>query len=271
MPELIQESLKSGVVGKAFKTGDCQATYINPREFTEDRHQSVDDRPFGGGDGMLMMAPPLQKALESRPEDLQGPVIYLSPQGRPFTDAWARELSQAPDLTLICGRYGGVDERFLVKNQIQELSIGDYVLSGGELAAAVVVDAVTRLRPGVLGHVDSAEVDSFSEAPWLEAPHLTRPRNWQGLEVPPILLSGDHGRVQEWKRHMSRVATVLKRPDLVGIEQAQALREALSYVGQLPQEDLTCFEQSREEILKTLRETLDAASESGADTPPGPR
>ncbi|MCJ8275355.1 MAG: tRNA (guanosine(37)-N1)-methyltransferase TrmD [Bdellovibrionales bacterium] len=214
MPDLVKNTLSQGVVGSAFNKNICELELVNPREFTDDVHQTVDDRPFGGGDGMLMMVAPLEKSLSSLNLESNEEVYYLSPQGPRFNDAMATEISQKKEVTLICGRYGGVDQRFLAKNNIKEVSIGDYVLSGGELASAVIIDAVARKIPGVLGHVASASQDSFSDD-LLEAPYFTRPRNYQDWEVPEILLSGDHKKVEEYRELMSYLVTLQKRPELV--------------------------------------------------------
>lgn len=211
MDDMIHQGLSHGVVGKAFEKDLGSYQVINPREFTTDVHQTVDDRPFGGGDGMLMMADPLQKTLDSL--DSGAPCYYLSPQGKTWTDSMALEMSEESEVTLLCGRYGGVDQRFLEKNKIKEISIGDYVLSGGELAALVLIDSVMRKKPGVLGHVSSASEDSFS-GHLLEAPYFTRPQEWGGLEVPRVLLSGDHKKIREFRSRCAQVVTLLKRPDL---------------------------------------------------------
>jgi len=250
MPELVQATLNFGVVGRAFEKGICQLDLINPRTFTNDNHQTIDDRPFGGGDGMLMLPEPLQASLDSLVHE--GPIVYLSPQGQLFNDSLARQWSVEKSLTLLCGRYGGVDHRFLLKNKIQEVSIGDYVLSGGELAAAVVIDAVTRMIPGVLGHTDSADEDSFAKG-LLEAPHFTRPREWQGMGVPPLLLCGDHKRVQEFKDWGSLVFTLIKRPELLKNKDWNRAG-ALAYFGKLAEENLTFLGLERTKVLKLLDE-----------------
>jgi tRNA (guanine37-N1)-methyltransferase len=213
-PEMIERIFSEGVVGQAAKHGLVSIQTLNPRRHSEDVHQTVDDRPFGGGDGMVMLAENLDRALaDARASSPRGQAIYLSPQGERLTDSLVRELALQPDLILICGRYGGIDQRFLVRNRVRELSIGDYVLSGGELAAAVLIDAVARQIPGVLGHAESAEKESFSQG-LLEAPLFTRPREWKGQSVPEVLLSGNHARIREWQEAVSRFVTFAKRPDL---------------------------------------------------------
>lgn len=228
-PEMVEAACAAGVVGQAQKKSLIQVSAVNPRSFTEDVHKTVDDRPFGGGDGMVMLADPLEKSLKSLgckaiSEDLdlslesdEAYVIYLSPQGETLTDRKALELSQRKNVVLLCGRYGGVDQRVLNRYVAEELSIGDYVLSGGELAACVVVDAVSRKIPGVLGHDLSAAEDSFSEnlEGLLEAPSFTRPQDWQGNKAPEILLSGNHQKIDQWRKHVSKLVTLAKRPDLV--------------------------------------------------------
>ena len=213
-PEMIEGIFESGVVGAAQRKGLLEVQTINPRIFTDDVHQSVDDRPFGGGDGMVMMADPLQKALlKAQGQSPEAIPIALSPQGEKLTDGLVRDLAKSSSFILFCGRYAGLDQRFLVKNKIREISIGDYVLSGGELAAAVLIDSVSRQIPGVLGHAESADKESFRDG-LLEAPLFTRPREWQGYSVPAELLSGHHGRIHDWQNMIGRLITFLKRPDL---------------------------------------------------------
>lgn len=215
MPDLIESMLKDGVVGSAFQKGICSLNTINPRSFTSDVHQTIDDRPFGGGDGMVMMAEPLQKSLDSLRPINESTIYYLSPQGKVLTDEMATELSEKNEITFVCGRYAGVDQRFLNKNNIQEISIGDYVISGGELAALVVMDAVIRKIPGVLGHAKSASEDSFAMNGILEAPSFTRPREVFGMEVPETLLSGDHKKIDHYKELLAILVTLQKRPELL--------------------------------------------------------
>lgn len=214
-PELIEAGLASGVVGQALKKALLAVDCIQPRDFAEGVHKAVDDRPFGGGDGMIMMPEILEKCVERAREAGPTRVIYLSPQGPRLTDAKVRELAREASVTLICGRYGGIDQRALNRFVDEELSIGDYVLSGGELAALVVVDAVARMIPGVLGHQESAHADSFAGG-LLEHPNFTRPREWRGEAVPEALLSGNHGRIEEWKSLLARLVTLKKRPELLG-------------------------------------------------------
>jgi tRNA (guanine37-N1)-methyltransferase len=212
-PQLVEAIRLDGVIGQGLKLGLVELTTINPREFTEDIHRTVDDRPFGGGDGMLMMAEPLALALESIGLEGRGHVVYLSPKGKVLTDQKVQELAGLERITLICGRYGGVDQRFIGQYVDEEISIGDYVLSGGELAASVLIDAVSRFVPGVLGHADSVHQDSHTMG-GLEAPTYTRPRVWRGQEVPEVLLSGNHEKIEEWRLFVGGLLTFALRPEL---------------------------------------------------------
>ena len=222
-PEMLSAVGDLGVTGRAVRDGKLELRGVNPRDFATDRHKSVDDRPYGGGPGMVMSPEPLAKAIE-KAKELAGqdaPVIYLSPQGRRFDDARAREMASGTGMVLLAGRYEGVDERLLSAEVDEELSIGDYVLSGGELAALVVIDAVARLLPGVLGHEGSAEEDSFANG-LLDCPHYTRPENYEGAEVPAVLLSGDHEAIRRWRLKQSLGRTWERRPDL--LEQVESTR-----------------------------------------------
>jgi len=210
------ETLKGlGVTGRALADRRVDLRCWNPRDFTEDVHRSVDDRPYGGGPGMVMRPEPVALCIEAAlADDVPAPVIYLGPQGRVFDHAGASSLASRERLILLCGRYEGVDERVLEAMVDEEWSIGDYVLSGGEPAAAVIIDAVIRLQPGVLGHASSASQDSFVEDR-LDCPHFTRPAQWRGRKVPEILLSGDHARIQRWRRAQALMRTQARRPDLL--------------------------------------------------------
>jgi tRNA (guanine37-N1)-methyltransferase len=217
-PELIEAAVQVGLLGKALAGGLAQLECVNPRRFTSDKHQSVDDAPYGGGSGMVMSAPPLTAALEfldaeaeraGRPRGLR---VLLSPAGRRFDQATARRLAQVPSLTLICGRYEGIDER--VRGSADEtISLGDFVLNGGEVAALAIIEATARLLPGVLGNLSSLDEESHA-AGVLEYPHYTRPREFRGVEVPPVLLSGDHAQIAKWRRQQALVRTREARPDL---------------------------------------------------------
>jgi len=205
-----------GVTGRAIREGTVQLEVLNPRDFATDRHRTVDDRPYGGGPGMVMAVEPLRSTIRAA-KDRVGEAVsvgLLSPQGPVVDQSVVRELAQRQELILVCGRYEGIDERLIEQEIDEEWSIGDYVLSGGELAAAVMIDAVTRLLPGVLGDELSAEQDSFTEG-LLDCQHYTRPEQVEDLSVPPVLLSGDHGAIKRWRRKQSLGRTWLRRPDLL--------------------------------------------------------
>ena len=219
-PELFEPFLRQTVVGRAVEGGVIRVDLVALRAFGQGRHRIVDDRPFGGGPGMVLRAEPVVQAVEAA-RAAHGPAvrtIVLSPQGRRFDQAYAQELSEAPDgFVLVCGRYEGIDERALDVLQPEELSLGDFVLSGGEAAALAVLDATARLVPGVLGHESSSKEDSFSgEAGWLDHPHYTRPAEWRGHPVPEILLSGNHAAIAAWRLEQARARTAARRPDLLG-------------------------------------------------------
>ncbi len=214
-PEMFTPFLQEGVLGRAFKKGLLDIRIINIRSFARGRHKVTDDRPYGGGSGMVMKPGPIYRALTSLERDSsQSRVILLTPQGKSFDQSMARELVAWKHLILICGRYEGVDERVRSKYINMELSIGDYILSGGELGALVVLDAVSRLVPGVLGGEQSSTEDSFEDG-LLEYPHYTRPRYFMGEEVPQVLLSGDHEKIRVWRRIESIKRTLERRPDLI--------------------------------------------------------
>jgi tRNA (guanine37-N1)-methyltransferase len=215
-PEAFRPLVSLGVTGRALADGRVRLETINPRDFARDRHRTVDDRPYGGGPGMVMAVEPLRSAIRAAREAAgEGErVSLLSPQGRLLKQAGLRELAERRELILVCGRYEGVDERLIALEVDEEWSIGDYVLSGGELAAAVVIDAVTRLLPGVLGDEQSAQQDSFTDG-LLDCPHYTRPEDVDGLAVPEVLLSGDHGAIERWRLKQALGRTWLRRPDLL--------------------------------------------------------
>ncbi|MBN1512074.1 MAG: tRNA (guanosine(37)-N1)-methyltransferase TrmD [Phycisphaerae bacterium] len=215
-PEVFEPFLRSSIVGRAVSSGLVEIGLTNIRDFAHDRHKSVDDTPFGGGPGMVMACGPVFEAVESVSAQREGqPVrVLLTPQGRLMDQSAVRELAGHEWLILLCGHYEGFDERIRVGMDVRELSIGDYVLSGGEAAALVVMDAVVRLLPGALGHEDSAEHDSFTDG-LLEYPQYTRPREFRGMAVPDILLSGDHGKIAAWRREQALERTRQRRPDLL--------------------------------------------------------
>ena len=215
-PDFIRQCAQVGVVGRAFDRGLLSLEAWNPRDYATDNYRRVDDRPFGGGPGMVMLPEPLTACLRAARAADPAPatVIYLSPQGPVLTQAKARELAKRERLILICGRYEGVDERFIDREVDEELSIGDYVLSGGELAAAVVVDAIGRLQEGALNDAESASQDSFEDG-LLDCPHYTRSESLGTEGVPPVLLSGDHAAIRRWRRQQSLGRTWLRRPALL--------------------------------------------------------
>ena len=205
-----------GVTGRACKNGLLNIKCFNPRDYASDNYQSVDDRPFGGGPGMLMLYETLEKAVLEAKANLgqETKVIYMSPQGRKLSQSVVRDLSRADSFIVVSGRYEGIDERFISKYIDEEISLGDYVLSGGELPSMVLIDAVSRLIPGVLGHYSSAEQDSFYDE-ILDYPQYTRPESIEGMDVPEVLLSGNHESIRRWRLSQSLGKTFTKRPDLL--------------------------------------------------------
>jgi tRNA (guanine37-N1)-methyltransferase len=215
-PSMVESIASYGVTGRAIQNEAVKLRVWNPRDFTEDRHRSVDDRPYGGGPGMVMRPEPLARAITAaRAGQAAGvKVSYLSPQGRRLDHAAVRELSARPGLILLCGRYEGIDERLIEGAVDEEWSVGDYVLSGGELPALVVIDAVARQLPGVLGDEQSASEDSFVNG-LLDCPHYTRPEQYAGRVVPPVLLGGDHAAIRRWRLKQALGRTWRRRPDLI--------------------------------------------------------
>lgn len=215
-PEMFRAVTDFGVTGRAVKNGLLELHTWNPRDFTHDRHNTVDDRPYGGGPGMLMMVQPLRDAIHAAKAaaGVGAKVIYLSPQGRKLDQQGVTELAKSSRLILVCGRYEGIDERIIQTEVDEEWSVGDYVLSGGELPAMTMIDAVSRLVPGVLGKQASAEQDSFSDG-LLDCPHYTRPESLDGLDVPAVLLSGNHEQIRLWRLQQSLGRTLLRRPELL--------------------------------------------------------
>lgn len=215
-PQMFDAITKFGVTSRAVKQGLLQVECWNPRDYTSDKHNTVDDRPFGGGPGMLMMVQPLTDAIRAAKQAAGGNVhtVYLSPQGRKLDQKGVQELSRCPKLLLVAGRYEGIDERVIETEIDEEWSIGDYVLSGGELPAMTLIDAVSRLVPGVLGHEESAEQDSFATG-LLDCPHYTRPAVLADKEVPPVLLSGHHENIRRWRLKQALGRTWLRRPDML--------------------------------------------------------
>ncbi|KQQ86908.1 tRNA (guanosine(37)-N1)-methyltransferase TrmD [Massilia sp. Leaf139] len=240
-PEMFAALTQSGVTRRAFEQERWGLSLWNPRDFTTDRHRTVDDRPYGGGPGMVMMAKPLEAAIDAakaRQAALGLPpprVVFMSPQGKPLTHARAMALKDEPGLVVLCGRYEAVDQRLLDRVVDEEISLGDFVLSGGELPAMALMDAVVRLLPGVLGDDASAVEDSFVNG-LLDSPHYTRPDVYEGVPVPPVLMGGNHAEITKWRRQRMLEATWQKRPEL--LEEARA-------AGQLTAAD--------EKFLATLR------------------
>jgi tRNA (guanine37-N1)-methyltransferase len=214
-PEMFPGPLGSSLAGKALAEGKWALSVIDIRDFATDKHRSVDDTPAGGGAGMVMRADIAAAAIDAARASMPAntPTIYLSPRGAQLTQARVRELSAGPGVILLCGRFEGVDQRVLDARKVEEVSIGDYVLSGGELAAQVLIDACVRLLPGVAGNEVSLAEESFASG-LLEYPHYTRPRDWEGLAIPDVLLSGDHERIAEWRREQAEKITRERRPDL---------------------------------------------------------
>ncbi len=227
-PEMFAAVSEHGVTGRAIRQGLASLSHCNPREYTVDNHGTVDDRPYGGGPGMLMKVDPLQQAIiAARAATGAGAkVIYLSPQGRPFHHGKAVELSQSEGFVLVAGRYEGIDERLIEAEVDEELSIGDYVLSGGELAAMVVIDAVIRQLPGALGHESSALEDSFADG-LLDCPHYTRPETYKGRDVPGVLLGGNHEEIRRWRLKQALGRTYDRRPELLQGRAMKAEEETL--------------------------------------------
>ncbi len=236
-PEMFESITCYGVTGRAKQLGLWQFETINPRSFADNKLGYIDDRPFGGGPGMIMMAAPIQAALKQagtryKNQQHNSRIIYLSPQGQPLTHRKVIELAQYDNLVLLCGRYEGIDERVLQTDVDEEISVGDFVVSGGELPAMMLMDAVLRLIPGVLGDSLSAEQDSFADG-LLDCPHYTRPSEFQGMVVPDVLLSGNHALIAEWRLEQSLRRTLARRPDLLDgrdllPQEAELLQKILS-------------------------------------------
>ncbi|NCN43198.1 MAG: tRNA (guanosine(37)-N1)-methyltransferase TrmD [Piscirickettsiaceae bacterium CG_4_9_14_3_um_filter_43_564] len=220
-PEMFEALTASGVSRRAYQQQLFELNTWNPRVFTEDRHKTVDDRPYGGGPGMVMMYPPLKKTVDAINQAVSQPgrVVYLSPQGAPLTQQKLIELQAYDHLTLVCGRYEGIDERFITHYVDEEVCVGDFVVSGGELPAMMLMDALIRLIPGALGHDQSAEQDSFADG-LLDCPHYTRPVEVDGLSVPDVLQQGNHAKIAAWRHQQKLLRTQQKRPDLFAVYQA---------------------------------------------------
>jgi len=237
-PQMFDAITQYGVTGRAVKQDKLKLDYWTPRDFAQDKHKTVDDRPYGGGPGMVMKVEPLQQAIHAAKQQLgeKTKVIYLSPQGRQLDQQGLQELASREAMILVAGRYEGIDERLIEQEIDEEWSIGDYVLSGGELAAMVMVDGVARLLPGVLGDEESAQQDSFM-AGLLDHPHYTRPENLTDQGVPSVLLGGDHEAIRQWRLKQSIGRTWLRRPDLLAVmtlndEQMALLEQFIAEHGQ---------------------------------------
>jgi tRNA (guanine37-N1)-methyltransferase len=214
-PEMVEQVIKYGVVGRAADQNLLDLECWNPRDYTVDKHRTVDDRPYGGGPGMLMKMQPLEETIQAvRQKNPQAQLVYLSPQGKPVDQDMLAKQVNAGSVIFLCGRYEGIDERLVQQEVNQEWSIGDYVISGGELAAMVCIDAMTRLLPGALGHEQSAQQDSFSDG-LLDYPHYTRPEEYKGRKVPEVLMNGNHRHIEDWRERQSLGRTWQKRPDLL--------------------------------------------------------
>ena len=215
-PEMIEQGMHTSIIGRAIAGGYLSINAVNIRDYAFNKHQKVDDYPYGGGAGMLMQAEPVYLAYESIQEKLgyKPRVVYLTPQGEVFHQSMARELAQEKDLVFLCGHYEGIDERVLDEIVTDYVSIGDYVLTGGELPAMVMMDSISRMVPGVLSNQESGETESFA-GNLLEYPQYSRPEEWHGQKVPPVLLSGHHANIEAWRREQSILRTAKRRPDLL--------------------------------------------------------
>ena len=231
-PEMINQGVNTSITGRAIKNGLISLNAINIRDFACNKYGQVDDYPYGGGAGMVMQPLPVYKSYESVVEQIgyKPRVVYLTPQGKVFNQSMAEELSKEKDLVFLCGHYEGIDERVLEMIVTDNVSIGDYVLTGGELPSMVMIDAISRLVPGVLNNEVSAEFESFNDN-LLEYPQYTRPAEFMGKEVPPILLSGNHLKVDEWRRKQSIIRTIERRPDLM--EEANLTKEDIKFIKSL--------------------------------------
>ena len=235
-PEVILPVLQAGILRRAQARDILTVNVHNLRDFTTDRHQTVDDYPYGGGAGMILKPEPLFAAIRALQPSSTSRVIYLTPQGAPFNQACAEALSLESHLILICGRYKGIDERVRIKLVTDEISIGDYVLSGGEIPALVLVDAIGRVLPRALGNYESAQEDSFSQG-LLDCPHYTRPAEFEGMKVPDILMSGHHENITHWQREQSLKRTAERRPDL--LKNVELSAEDVAYLSSLKNSDVT--------------------------------
>lgn len=221
-PEMIEQGLHTSIIGRAMKEGFISLKAINIRDYTNNKHGKVDDYPYGGGAGMVMQAQPVYTACQEVEKRIgyKPRMLYMTPQGQVFTQELAEELAKEQDLVFLCGHYEGIDERVLEETVTDYVSIGDYVLTGGELPAMVMIDAISRLVPGVLNNEDSAAFESFQDC-LLEHPHYSRPAVWREKEVPQVLLSGHHANIEQWRREQSILRTLERRPDLIALAKKQ--------------------------------------------------
>ena len=227
-PEMVNAVISGGVTGRAAQKQLIQLNCTNPRDFADDVHRTVDDRPYGGGPGMVMKPDCLSKTIQAvKKNKSERKVVYLSPQGKLIKQSMLEEVAESEGLILLCGRYEGVDERLIERYVDEEWSLGDYILSGGELGAMVVIDAVTRLLPDVLGHSDSAAQDSFSTDGLLDCPHYTRPESFEGEAIPAVLKSGNHPKIETWRQMQAVGRTYLRRPDLLQDRELTSKEKAL--------------------------------------------
>ncbi|MDX2218125.1 MAG: tRNA (guanosine(37)-N1)-methyltransferase TrmD [Burkholderiales bacterium] len=248
-PEMFDAVAKHGITRRALEQQLWSLGIWNPRDFVHDNYRTIDDRPYGGGPGMVMLAEPLNAAIDAALQRQQeagvaGKVVYLTPQAQPLTDAGVRKLRETPGLVLLAGRYEGVDERLIEARVDEEVSIGDYVLSGGELPAMVLIDALVRLLPGALNDGESASQDSYGDG-LLDWPHYTRPDEWKGRKVPAVLQSGNHAAIEKWRRKQALGRTWLRRPEMIA---------ALQETGRLTKQDLKLLEEFRQEQVKAQQE-----------------
>ncbi|MDA8693762.1 MAG: tRNA (guanosine(37)-N1)-methyltransferase TrmD [Pseudomonadales bacterium] len=238
-PEMFKALSESGISSRAIDKGLLTLSTVNPRDYAQDKHKSVDDRPYGGGPGMVMTVPPLASAIHAAKAGMDAgekntdavKVIYMSPQGKRLDQQMVTELSQCQQLVVLCGRYEGIDERLIEAEVDEEISIGDYVISGGELAAMVLLDGVIRQLPDALGDADSAKQDSFASRPLLDCPHYSRPESIEGRDVPAVLMSGDHEAIRRWRLQQSLLRTKERRPDL--FERLELSREEQALLDEL--------------------------------------
>lgn len=268
-PEFFDGPLQVSIPGRAIAGGHLRVDCVNPRDFATDKHRTVDDTPYGGGAGMVMRAPELHAALDHAQTtgDTPRPVVLLSPQGAPMTQSTAEQLAHTSGFILVCGRYEGLDERFVTERVDYEISLGDFVLSGGEPAAFVIIDAVARLLDGVVGNEASVVLESFQDGT-LEHPHFTRPYALAGDEVPDILRSGDHAKVEQWRRKVGLLRTRARRPDLWAALELSPSDRRLLEDDRVPVEP-RWYEPSRSEgvegIASTIAERADDATEKKLD------